>query len=253
MTATATTSDDTLDPVVQLNLSSPLLLGSTSTYRKMILNEMNLKHHIFARPIDEKALGDRSKNSSPDELVLTIAHAKMDHLVQEFNKERNETNKHDGADDDDNGKEKLPKAMDECILLTGDQVVTCNGNILEKPVDVVEAKKMIGEYADYPPSTVGSCVLHHLPTNVRVAGVDTATIHFLPTIAEVDVIVDQMMKEDENPSILSCCGALVVEHPSVQERLDHIDGTQDSVMGLSKDLVLRLLKELKDKLSTAPN
>ena len=42
----------------------------------------------------------------------------------------------------------------------------------------------------------------------------------------------------------------MVEHPLVKEHIDVIDGTEDSVMGLSKDLVLRLLGELKDRLIT---
>ena len=40
----------------------------------------------------------------------------------------------------------------------------------------------------------------------------------------------------------------MVEHPLVQAHISGIDGTEDSVMGLSKALVLKLLDELKEKL-----
>ena len=51
--------------------------------------------------------------------------------------------------------------------------------------------------------------------------------------------------------VMSCAGGLMIEHPLVKEHLDHIDGTEDSVMGLSKDLVMGLLQEMKEKLDSA--
>ena len=40
----------------------------------------------------------------------------------------------------------------------------------------------------------------------------------------------------------------MVTHEFVKEYIDFIDGSEDGVMGLSKDLVLRLLGELKEEL-----
>ena len=40
----------------------------------------------------------------------------------------------------------------------------------------------------------------------------------------------------------------MVEHPFVIEHIEGIDGTQDGVMGLSKNLVMNLLAELKVKI-----
>jgi len=133
---------------------------------------------------------------------------------------------------------------DEWIVLTGDQVVTCNGKILEKPESIEEAREFVASYQTNPPSTVGSCVLTHLPTGIQVSGVDTATIYF-STSVPTD-LVDRLVELDE--PILSCAGGLMIEHPLTKEHVTRIDGTEDSVMGLSKDLVLRLLQELKTKL-----
>ena len=41
----------------------------------------------------------------------------------------------------------------------------------------------------------------------------------------------------------------MIEHPLTRQHIDRIDGTEDSVMGLSKDLVTRLLGELRQKLA----
>ena len=225
----------TKNPLQQLDLPTPLLLGSASFTRKLILKEMGVPFHILVRPIDEKSLGDRSQDA-PAHLVLTIAQAKMNHLVREIQA--------------GNCRDDLPPdKTNSWVVLTGDQVVTCNGEILEKPESVQQAKEFVGQYSQHPPSTVGSCVLTHLPSGIQVAGVDTATIYFRPNLPSDD-LVDRLLRDDNAP-ILSCAGGLMVEHPLVREYIERIDGTEDSVMGLSKDLVLKLLKELADKLKEA--
>eukprot|EP00977_Amphora_coffeiformis_P017692 scaffold5869_cov165-Amphora_coffeaeformis.AAC.1 len=130
------------------------------------------------------------------------------------------------------------------IILTGDQVVTCDGEILEKPESIEEARSFVSRYGKTPPSTVGSCVLMHLPSGIQVSGVDSATIHFRPDTPAS--LVDTLVAQDA--PVLSCAGGLMVEHPDVKEYIQRIDGTEDSVMGLSKDLVLKLLDELTEKI-----
>ena len=46
--------------------------------------------------------------------------------------------------------------------------------------------------------------------------------------------------------VLSCAGGLMVEHPLVLPYRRQIEGTEESVMGLSLDLLEKLLVELKD-------
>ena len=223
------------DKLQRLGLPAPLLLGSASFTRKLILKEMGIPFHVLVRPIDEKSLGDRSRDAAPSNLVLTIAQAKMDRLVEEIKA--------------GNCRDDLPTKDDKTnswIVLTGDQVVTCNGAILEKPESVEQAKEFVRNYALHPPSTVGSCVLTHLPSGIRVSGVDTATIYFRSDLPAAN-LVDHLLQDDNAP-ILSCAGGLMVEHPLVREYIERIDGTEDSVMGLSKELVQKLLEKLADKL-----
>jgi septum formation protein len=223
-----------VDPLHELGLPRPLLLGSASFTRKQILKEMGVDFHKVVRPIDERDVGDRSQDS-PVDLVLNIAQAKMDHLIQEIKGGR--------CDLPDRGFGNTKG----WVVLTGDQVVTCNGAILEKPESVEEAKEFVGRYGQNPPSTVGSCVLAHLPSGIQVSGVDSATIYFSPHLP-ADDLIERLLLEDDAP-IMSCAGGLMIEHPFVKEYIDRIDGTEDSVMGLSKDLVWRLLKELSEKLN----
>jgi septum formation protein len=224
------------DPLAPYGFPQPLLLGSASFTRKLILKEMNVNYHIVVRAIDERGIGDRSKDA-PADLVRTLAQAKMDHLVREIQA----GNCRDDLPTPTTDSDATTKSW---IVLTGDQVVTCNGEILEKPESIEEARDFVARYAHHPPSTVGSCVLTHLPSGVTVSGVDTATINFLKTIPAD--LIDRLVAEEQ--PVLSCAGGLMVEHPLVKEYITSIDGTEDSVMGLSKDLVLQLLKELSVKL-----
>jgi len=231
------------DPLAACGLPRPLLLGSASFTRKLILKEMGVDFRLLVRPIDEKSLGDRDRDH-PAELVLKLAQAKMDHLVAEIRAGRCD------ADLPSRSTASYGDGNNEWIVLTGDQVVTCDGGIMEKPESVEEAREFVTRFATHPPSTVGSCVITHLPSGLQVHGVDTATIHFKPTILTANLI-DRLI-EDGAP-VLSCAGALMIEHPKVKEHVDRIDGTEDSVMGLSKALVLRLFEELSDALAARQN
>jgi septum formation protein len=222
------------DPLSSFHLARPILiLGSASSTRRLILQEMGIGFQIVKRPINEKEIGDRFQDS-PSDLVLNLARAKMDHLVNEIQAGNCQDELHD-------------LHMDEYIVLTADQVVTCNGRILEKPESVEQAKQFVALYPNHPPSTVGSCVLRHLPSGIEVSGVDTATIHFRSIISP-ESLVDDLIRDGQ--PVLDCAGGLMIEHALVKEHLDRIDGTEDSVMGLSKDLVIRLLKELSEKINS---
>lgn len=48
----------------------------------------------------------------------------------------------------------------------------------------------------------------------------------------------------EEGMVFNCAGGLMVEHPLVHPYVVRINGTLDSVMGLSKSLVNRLLQQL---------
>ena len=230
MASSSSASEATLqDPVEQAGLPTPIILGSASFTRKLILKEMGVNYDIVVRPIDEKGIGDREKDE-PSDLVLRLAKAKCAHLFNEIQ----------------NGNTDVDLSR-EWVVLTGDQVVTHNGKILEKPENEEEAKDFVARYGKMPPSTVGSCVLTHIPSGIQVSGVDTATIHFKETVATSNLI--ERLIADGEP-VMSCAGGLMVEHPYVKEHLERIDGTEDSVMGLSKDLVLRLLGELSEKIKT---
>eukprot|EP00588_Corethron_pennatum_P027890 CAMPEP_0194334696 /NCGR_PEP_ID=MMETSP0171-20130528/67006_1 /TAXON_ID=218684 /ORGANISM="Corethron pennatum, Strain L29A3" /LENGTH=248 /DNA_ID=CAMNT_0039097469 /DNA_START=120 /DNA_END=866 /DNA_ORIENTATION=+ len=234
-TAGSSTMPDPADPLSRTGLPTPLLLGSGSFTRKLILKEMGIPFHLTVRSIDEKGVGDRGGDAR--DLVKNLSNAKMDALVEALRDGDPAIALPDGRDVSNDGA--------GWVVLTADQVVTHAGSILEKPADVGQAREFVARYASSPPATVGAVTLCHVPSEVRVTGVDSATIHFAAGVAEDD-LVGRLL--DDGAPVLSCAGGLMVEHPLVREHIDRIDGTEASVMGLSKELVLELLGELKTKL-----
>ena len=242
------------------NLPQPLILGSSSFTRKLILKEMGIPYHVVVRPIDEKGIGNRDTDD-PTDLVLRLGRAKMSHLVQEIQAGRcnNElpSTTTTSTTTSTTTTRTTPTTIHpdnqewNYVVLTGDQVVTCRGKIREKPVSMEQVYEFVQDYSQHPPSTIGSCILTHVGTGIQVSGVDVATVHFQSTM-NGRTLVDQLLSADNGNNkqiMLSCAGAVFVEHPLVQEQVHCINGTIDSVMGLSKPLVLRLLQELSTKLN----
>lgn len=242
VSATTTTTTKTGDSVVVAvdpleGFPRPLILGSASFTRKLILREMGVEYSTLVRPIDEGRVGNRDTDA-PSDLVRHVARAKMDHLVSAITTAQCE--------------EDLPeKGREDWVVLTADQVVTCHGKILEKPTNISQAKAFVQQYGLHPCATVGCVVLTHVPSLLTVSGLHTATIHFKNTLTGENAakLVDDLVKD--GAPLLQCAGGLMIEHPFTQQFVDHVDGTEDSVMGLSKDTVLQLLQELRCKLKEA--
>ncbi|KAJ9528338.1 hypothetical protein QJQ45_014323, partial [Haematococcus lacustris] len=109
--------------------------------------------------------------------------------------------------------------------------------------DQAEAREFIAGYARSPPSTVGGVLCTDLASRQEFSAVDTTTITFRPLPEET---VDQVLAEGE---CLSCAGALQVEHALVAPYVERLEGSLDSVMGLSKQQVMQLLLQAAGQLA----
>jgi predicted house-cleaning NTP pyrophosphatase (Maf/HAM1 superfamily) len=94
---------------------------------KELAQQYNFQVEQTSADIDEQALGDRS--ADPNALVLLLARAKADAI-----------------------REKLDRQSG--LLVTCDQVVTCNGSILEKPQNASEVNS---NFAALAPSLSCEC------------------------------------------------------------------------------------------------
>lgn len=191
-----------------------IILGSGSSSRKAIMDELaeqyGFSYSVITADIDEKAL----RHPDPRRLVLCLAHAKAAAIIE---------------------KMKVRSEELSGLLITCDQVVVHEKKILEKPEDEAEAREFIAGYARSPAHTIGSVVCTNLSNGKTYEEVDAATIHFSPIPQKS---VDALIAEGD---VYFCAGGLMVEHPLVAPHVNRMDGSLDGVMGLSKDLTMKLL------------
>lgn len=113
----------------------------------------------------------------------------------------------------------------------------------------------MASYVNYPAITYGSIVITDTATRKQVAGVDTAKQYFKPI---PDDIVDAVIAKGD---IMHCAGGFMIDErrsPLSRARLikqilallypylDKREGDEDSILGLSSQLLLKLLKELNE-------
>mmetsp|Transcript_25706 Transcript_25706/g.63382 ORF Transcript_25706/g.63382 Transcript_25706/m.63382 type:complete len:308 (+) Transcript_25706:95-1018(+) len=192
-----------------------VVLGSKSTTRKLLLSALGVVYDTISPDIDEKAI----RTEVPEALVLALANAKADALLQRPEVTAN-------REDDTT-----------TLLLTCDQVVVHEGRILEKPEDAVQAEGYIKGYGRAPCSTVGGIVVTNLESGKRVEALDGASIHFKDIPQN---IISDLIKAGD---VFYCAGGLMVEAPEIQPYLVKIEGSMDSVMGLSRKITADLLSK----------
>ena len=182
-----------------------LILGSTSRWRKQVLQDAGYEFTSMSSAIDEKAI----RCSDPEELAITLAKEKAKALLQHI--------------------------TEPAILITADQVVEWNGAIREKPVDEQEARHFLETLHLHPSRIISAVAVTNTVTKKQVAGTDIAE---LSTRKLPDSITEELIKEG---SLFHCAGGLQTEHPLVAKHIIQITGSLDSHQGMPLELTKRLL------------
>jgi septum formation protein len=217
------------DPVIDKGVTrdrSPILLGTGSASRRMIMTNAGYEFDVVKADLDERNIGDRSDGNidKTKSLVSLLATAKADAIMDLLHTDESLKSKYVGRP-----------------LLTADQVVVCNNMILEKPLNAEEARTFMKMYGDHPCMTIGSVVLTDTVTKQRVEAVDTATIYFDPIS---DNVIEQLIEEG---IVYNCAGGLMIENPLVLPFIKRVEGSEESVMGLSSTLLDSLFTKLYAK------
>ena len=139
----------------EIPTSLPIVLGSSSSSRRQIMEMLQWPFEVMIPDIDEKAIrcDDHMK------LPLLIAKAKADAIWERIS----------SAAPPDN----QPTAP--FILITSDQVVYYNGEIREKPVNEEKARLFLSSYSGRAVSTISAVVVTHWPSGRQSHDVDVAT------------------------------------------------------------------------------
>lgn len=100
-----------------------------------------------------------------------------------------------------------------------------------------QAWEFIRGYGRGPAQTVGSVICTNLWNNKSVEELDIAEVHFdpIPDHATADMITEGI--------VYYAAGGLVIEHPKVAPYIRKIVGTVDGVMGIDKDVAMKVMSE----------
>jgi septum formation protein len=185
-----------------------LILGSSSKYRKEILEKAGYVFDVMVSDVNEKKI----KTNDPYQRPLILARFKADAL--------------------------LTKIKEPSIIITSDSVVVCEGKLYEKPETEEEARKFLRQYsAGLHPEIVCALVVTNTETRERYEGVDITKVFFKPF---TDSMIEDFIREGKP---LERAGGFGIQHPIMKPYVEKIEGTQESVVGMP----LHLLKELLEK------
>ena len=186
-----------------------IILGSSSEGRKLVMQELGLPFEVMSPDIDEKEIRD----NDPEKLVIKIAEAKAKALMVQIN--------------------------EAALLITADSVGICNGEIFEKPQTREQALYYFDKYKTFPLELISGVAVTNTSNGKQAKGVEKAKIYFK------SVPNDFLEKYIESGRPFKGAGGFMVHDEEIKPFIDHIDGAYDTVTGLSKDLVLRLIEEVK--------
>ncbi len=181
-----------------------LILGSSSPFRKQVLEELGLVFDIKTADIDEKKI--RFKDFK--KLVLALGIAKLDAIL-----EKNEFDPN-------------------TIIITSDLAASHNGELREKPVS---KKEVFAWHREYPKGTTKiycSIVVHHIGLNKTLKAVDTAKIKW-------DVIPERVIKEmADDPVTYKGAGFISRAFFNYAKRLDgHINTVRGVPIKILEDFL----------------
>lgn len=186
-----------------------IILGSSSKFRREVFKELVDEFDCMSPDVDESSIC----MEDPNELTIAIAHLKADALLDKIN--------------------------ESVLLVTADQVVVRNGNILEKPKSEDEARMFIREASGSFQDAVNGVVVTNTKTGKRVSGNHTTVTYFreIP-----DDAIDRIIEQGD---VMHCCGGTKAESPLFEPYVERMDGSAASLSGVPKELIKRLLEEAR--------
>jgi septum formation protein len=188
-----------------------IILGSSSKYRRAVLEKNGYTVDTMSPDIDEKAI----RTDDYYQLPLLLARAKREAL--------------------------LPRVSEDALVITTDIVVVCNGNLHEKPVNEDEVKLFLGRYSQgYPAELVSAVTVTNTMNGKQADGVEIAKVYynFIPAAA-----ADEFIK---NGDPYTKAGGFAIQSPILQPYMNRIEGAEDCVYGMP----LKLLNDLIAKMQS---
>ena len=186
-----------------------IILGSGSKWRKQMLQKMGYKFEVMTADVDEKTI----RCDDFYELPVKLACVKADAIMKKL------------------------KAL--AILITADQVVSCNGELREKPADEKEERYYLQTYGRHPAEIINAVVVTNTKNGKRRQGIDIAKVYFRPMPEEV------IKQFSRHPEFLNAAGGFLVNHELIKPYIKKYEGAEGSELALPRALTERLMREVQ--------
>ncbi|MFA6177323.1 MAG: Maf family nucleotide pyrophosphatase [Candidatus Paceibacterota bacterium] len=185
-----------------------LILGSSSKYRKNILEKAGYVFDVLVPDIDEKLI----QVDDPYQRPLVVARAKAEVLISQI--------------------------KEPALLVTSDVIAVCNGKVREKPESKEEAREFLMEYSKgIGPEGVTAIVIYNTVTKEYFEGIDKAQVFFSEF---PESVIEDFIK---NGDALGRAGGFGVQSPILRPYVKKIEGDEESIVGLPVLLLKKLLKQ----------
>lgn len=185
-----------------------LVLGSASPGRQQVLKELGYEFEVRPAVLDEKVIRDED----PEQLALKLAQAKA--------------------------KTLRPTLSSDEILITADSFVVIQGEILEKPRDESDHRRMLTLLSEFDTDNVSALCVTDGSTGREVCGTDRVSVRFRPLPAE---LIGEAVR---NPELQQSAGGWQIQSPLFRPYLKELRGEESSLIGLPATLLKRLLDEV---------
>jgi septum formation protein len=182
-----------------------IILASKSPRRQELLKGLDISFEIQLKDIDESYPSSLDPHEVPVFLAEKKAAAFMESLTE------------------------------NAIIITSDTIVIQDGDILEKPKSIEEAKEMLHKLEDYSHTVVTGVCIQSLTKKIVFS--DHTRVHFMPlTTAEIDYYVEKYQPFDK-------AGSYGVQEWIGYIGIEKLEGSYFNVMGLPVHKVYAALKE----------
>jgi septum formation protein len=184
-----------------------IILGSSSPFRREVMEESGIPFEVVTPDIDEKKI--RALDHMHIPVILSFAKAQA----------------------------VAKKVKEPAIIIACDQIVICDGNILEKPESADEIRSWYKLYADYPVSYINGITVYNTETKACLTAQEVAISNFSP-------IPDSFVEEQISKGIVfNCAGA--IDNNVADTYSSIIQGSRQSMIGLPLDFIMAMIEKIK--------
>lgn len=185
----------------------PLILASSSPRRKRLLTEANFSFVVDPSQFDESKVATRDPHQ----------------MVKELSREK---------------AREVAKRHPSSIVIGADTTVFCDGQILEKPTNTGDAKRMLTFLSGKIHSVITGLTIINTETNQELTDVEESNVFFKQLTEEQ---IDEYIKTGE---AMDKAGAYAIQEGLSQHFIEKTEGDYTNIVGLPMNLVQKFLKEL---------